>query len=51
MRTLWPRAAIFWVAPLAAAAFCIAWGVSSVDSRGPTISIAFATADGLEAGR
>ncbi|WP_063835068.1 intermembrane transport protein PqiB [Burkholderia pyrrocinia] len=51
MRTLWPRAAIFWVAPLAAAAFCIAWGVSSLGSRGPTISIAFATADGLEAGR
>ncbi|NTY39043.1 intermembrane transport protein PqiB [Burkholderia diffusa] len=47
----WPRAAIFWVAPLAAAAFCIAWGISSLGSRGPTITIAFATADGLEAGR
>ncbi|WP_236654984.1 intermembrane transport protein PqiB [Burkholderia pyrrocinia] len=31
--------------------FCVAWGVASLGSRGPTITIAFATADGLEAGR
>ncbi|WP_239511379.1 MlaD family protein [Burkholderia sp. JP2-270] len=51
LRARWPRAAIFWIVPLAAAAFCIAWGISSLGSRGPTIAIAFATADGLEAGR
>lgn len=51
MCACWPRAAIVWIVPLAAAAFCIAWGVSSLGSRGPTITIAFATADGLEAGR
>lgn len=47
----WPRTAIVWIVPLAAAAFCIAWGVSSLGSRGPTITIAFATAEGLEADR
>ncbi|WP_082725164.1 PqiB family protein [Burkholderia sp. NRF60-BP8] len=50
-RARWPRAAIVWIVPLAAAACCLAWGVSLLDSRGPTLTIAFATADGLEAGR
>lgn len=44
------RAAI-WIVPLAAAAFFVAWGVALLGQRGPTITIAFATADGLEAGR
>jgi paraquat-inducible protein B len=51
MRAGWPRAAIFWLVPLAAAACCLAWGVSLLDNRGPMVTIAFATADGLEAGR
>ncbi len=51
MHARWPRAALFWIVPLAAAAFCVAWGVTSLGSRGPTITLAFATADGLEAGR
>lgn len=51
VRARWPRTAIIWIVPLAAAAFCIAWGVASLGGRGPTITIAFATADGLEAGR
>ncbi|WGY72741.1 MCE family protein [Burkholderia cepacia] len=51
MRAGWPRAAIVWIVPLAAAACCLAWGVSLLGSRGPTVTIAFATADGLEAGR
>ncbi|RQR37609.1 MCE family protein [Burkholderia sp. Bp9143] len=46
----WPRATI-WLVPLAAAACFVAWGVALLDNRGPTITIAFATADGLEAGR
>lgn len=45
------RAALIWIVPLAAAALCIAWGIVSLGSRGPTITIAFATADGLTAGR
>ncbi|VWD15935.1 mammalian cell entry protein [Burkholderia lata] len=45
------RAALFWIVPLAAAAFCIAWGIASFGNRGPTITIAFATADGLVAGQ
>ena len=45
------RAARFWIVPLAAAALCIAWGITSLGNRGPTITIVFATADGLAAGR
>ncbi|WP_307873422.1 MlaD family protein [Burkholderia sp. Se-20378] len=45
------RAALFWIVPLAAAALCIAWGIASLGSRGPTITIVFASADGLAAGR
>ncbi|KAF1038247.1 MAG: Paraquat-inducible protein B [Burkholderia lata] len=37
--------------PLVAAALCIAWGIASLGSRGPTITIVFASADGLAAGR
>ncbi|MDR0245457.1 MAG: MlaD family protein [Burkholderia sp.] len=51
MRTCWPRVALVWLVPLAAAACCLAWGTSLLASRGPTVTIAFATADGLEAGR
>ncbi|MGN7979922.1 intermembrane transport protein PqiB [Burkholderia sp. 22313] len=46
----WPRTAI-WLVPLAAAACCVAWGIAVLGNRGPAITIAFATADGLEAGR
>ncbi|WP_322022455.1 intermembrane transport protein PqiB [Burkholderia sp. BCC1977] len=46
----WPRVAI-WLVPLAAAACFVAWGVTLLDTRGPTITIAFSTADGLDAGR
>ncbi|ABB12502.1 Mammalian cell entry related-protein [Burkholderia lata] len=45
------RAARFWIVPLVAAALCIAWGITSLGSRGPTITIVFASADGLAAGR
>ncbi|VWC83936.1 MULTISPECIES: intermembrane transport protein PqiB [Burkholderia] len=45
------RAALVWIVPLAAAALCIAWGIASFGSRGPTITIAFASADGLAAGQ
>jgi len=34
-----------------AAACCLAWSVALLGNRGPTLTIAFATADGLEAGR
>ncbi|WP_063551192.1 intermembrane transport protein PqiB [Burkholderia territorii] len=40
-----------WLVPLAAAACFVVWGIALLDNRGPTITIAFATADGLEAGR
>ncbi|MGR3906189.1 MlaD family protein [Burkholderia sp. SR8] len=49
-RACWARAAI-WLVPLAAAACFVAWGVTVLGNRGPTITIAFAAADGLEAGR
>ncbi|WP_244912122.1 intermembrane transport protein PqiB [Burkholderia aenigmatica] len=45
------RAVLVWIVPLAAAALCLAWGIASLGHRGPTISIAFASADGLAAGR
>ncbi|MBN3730716.1 MCE family protein [Burkholderia sp. Tr-20390] len=45
------RAARFWIVPLAAAVLCTAWGITSLGNRGPTITIAFASADGLTAGR
>ncbi|RQR42216.1 MCE family protein [Burkholderia sp. Bp9142] len=46
----WPRAAI-WLVPLAAAACFVAWGVPLLGNRGPVITITFASADWLEAGR